>query len=423
MNNTGGETSNWFAYEDIHTDQPVSDVWESGFDGDRQLVMSKIIAHKKLFLRPKKFRKRFYHTLIPLAIEEWQCLHQLKLYDDFCTLDIALTIRFQATLEYAYSNMDVLTALNSHIKTTHHSLVLDIVDRELLDLSDGSWVQEGLRPMEKKIAVLIAEMLVVRHIQSHVICRLKPSFAQFPRAQFAKENAYLHVLKKSFEIEQQQHEEVFRQQQQQEKQKIEHKRKHLKYINEAAELQRQKQALHAENTKRLLEYKASQQLNEYQVRKKIHLDKINHQHHLTELSLLKDLQEKDQRRVLIKKNEAQESDDLIAHRMQLKEKKLDAEIAEYTKKQADWRDARSKVHAKQLDQNNKRRQLEFDAKSAYERRYELQRIAIQEENYAVKKDANLYLKREIELLELEKKRLALQLTIKRYKDQGKLDTP
>jgi len=57
----------------------------------------------------------------------------------------------------------------------------------------------------------------------------------------------------------------------------------------------------------------------------------------------------------------------------------------------------------------------------YKQRYELQRIALQEESYSVRKNADLYLKREIELLELEKKRMALQLTIKEFKDKQKPD--
>lgn len=51
---------------------------------------------------------------------------------------------------------------------------------------------------------------------------------------------------------------------------------------------------------------------------------------------------------------------------------------------------------------NQQRQLEFDTEVGYKQRYELQRIALQEESYSVRKNADLYLKREIELLELEK---------------------
>jgi hypothetical protein len=111
--------------------------------------------------------------------------------------------------------------------------------------------------------------------------------------------------------------------------------------------------------------------------------------------------------------------DLIAHQMKLKERELDAEIAEYEQEQESWRQAKSKSHTEELDQKHRLKQLEFDTDVGYKQRYEQQRIAMQEESYAIRKDADLYLKREIDLLELEKKRLALQLTIKSYKNKEK----
>ncbi len=418
MNNTVTNIDNWLANNSTDIDD-INEVWEAGFDADRQLVISKLGSYEKVFLRPAKFAKRFYHTLVPLSIEEWHCTDQVKLYDDFCTLDIVLDIRFQPTFEYASSNMEILAELNSHIKKTYQGLVLDKVNRELLNLSDGSWVQEGLKPIEKKIALQISEMLILQHIQSQVICKIKTSFEEFPDVQFAKENVYLCVLKKSFEFNEQQNEELFRQQQTQEKLKIEHKRKQFKQLNELAELNRQKQALHAENNKRLLEDKELQQLDEHKIRKKIYLDKIKHHQSLKELTLTEELQEKDNQQALIREHEEKEKMSLISHQMKIKEKELDAEIADYEKEQAKWRKAKSKSHTEELDQKNRLKQLEFDTDVSYKQRYELQRIAMQEESYAIRKDADLYLKREIELLELEKKRLALQLTIKSYKDKEK----
>ena len=61
--------------------------------------------------------------------------------------------------------------------------------------------------------------------------------------------------------------------------------------------------------------------------------------------------------------------------------------------------------------------MEFDTDVGYKKRYELQRLAMQEESFAARKKADIYLKREIELLELEKQRLVLQLSIKDYKDK------
>lgn len=419
MKNIVTEMDNWLANTETSTNERVDSTWEPGFDADRRLVISKVWIYKKFFLRPKKFIKRFYHTIAPLSIEEWRCTDQVKLYNGFCTLDITLSIRFQASFEYASNNIEILDDLNTHVKVTYQGMVLDIVNRELLNLSDGSWVQEGLKLVEQKISLLISEMLILHQIQSQVICTLRPSFEEFPDVQFAKENAYLYVLKRSFEFDTQQNETLFKQQQQQEKQKIEHKRKQFKHLNELAELDRQKHALHAENNKRLLEDKEFQQLEQFQLRKKIQVDKIRHHKKLKELTLIEALKEKEYKQILIRESEEKDKVNLISHKMKIKEKELNAEIATYEKEQVLWREAKSKSHAEEMDHKHHLKQLEFKADTDYKKRCELQRIAMQKESFSVRKNADLYLKREIDLLELEKKRLALQLTIKRYKNKEK----
>ncbi|KAF3977072.1 MAG: hypothetical protein HFP77_08680 [Methylococcales symbiont of Iophon sp. n. MRB-2018] len=415
MNNTVTDIDQWLANGFSDTNEQTDEVWDAGFKADRQLVISKFAGFEKVFLRPKKFSKRFYHTLVPITVEGWHCTDQVKLYDDFCTLDVSIAIRFQPTLDYALSNKEIVTELNKHIKLSYQSLVLDIASRELLNLPNGTWVQEGLQTIENKVSILISEMLILQNIQSQVICKFKPSFEGFPNVQFARENVYLCVLKKSFEFNELQNEEIFRQGQEQEKQKIEHKRKQFIYLNEIAQLDRQKQALHAENNKRLLEEKALQQLEENKARKQIHLDKIKHHQSLKELSLVESLKEKERLQSFSRDNEEKEKTDLIASQIKLKEKELDAEITGYEKEQERWRQAKSKSQIEELEQKHRLKQLEFDSDMDYKQRYEKQRINIQEESYSIKKNADVYLKREIELLELEKKRLALQLTIKRYK--------
>ncbi len=263
MNNSEAEIDSWLiaGIPEINSDQ--DEVWEPGFDVDRQVVHSKFGPYKKIFLRPEKFVKRFYHTVYPLPIEEWQCTEQIKLYDDFCSMDLTLDVAFQATFDYALSNIEILSELNEHIKNAYYGLVIDIVNRELLNLSDGAWVQEGLEPVEKKICTLVSEMLILKNIQSQVVCKLRPSFEEFPDVQFAKESVYLCVLKKSFEFNDQENEELFRQQQEQEKRKIEHKRKQLKRLDEIAEVDRQKQAVDAENNMNFLKEREKIQLEQF----------------------------------------------------------------------------------------------------------------------------------------------------------------
>jgi len=422
MNNSEITIDNWLVSADPEFDSAAYDTWEPGFNVDRQVVYRKLGPYKKIFLRPEKFVKRFYHTVYPLPIEEWQCTDQVKLYDGFCIISLTLDLRFQATFKYALSNMEIISELNEHIKNAYHGLVIDIVNRELLNLSDGSWIQEGLEAVEKRICVLVNEMLILKNIQSQAVCKLKPVFEEFPDVQFAKENVYLCVLKKSFEFREQQKEELFRQQQAVETQKIDHKRKKLKQLIEVADIDRERQAIQAENTERFLQEKEQQKLKQFEIQKRVHADKIKHNNNLKEMTLLAELKEKEKYQIHLRESEQQEQINLIAQQEKLKDKELEADITNYEREQAQWREAKDKTHSEELSIKHRQKQLEFDTDVGYKKRYELQRLAMQEESYTARKKADIYLKREIQLLELEKQRLALQLSIKEYKESDKKNT-
>ena len=419
MNNSESVIDSWLIAGVPGINSASDEVWESGFEADRQIILSKLGPYQKIFLRPEKFIKRFYHTIYPLTIEEWQCVEEVKLYDDFCTMDVTLDVRFQATFNYAISNIEILSELNDHIKSAYYGLAMDIVNRELLNLSDGGWVQDGLQEVEKKIGIFISEMLILQNIQSQVVCNLKPSFKEFPDVQFAKEAVYLSVLKKSFEFSDQEKEEVFRQQQEQEKQKIDHKRKQLKRLNHEAEVDRQKQALHAENNKRFLKQREKLQLEQFEIKKKIHADRIKHNNELKEMTFIAELDEKVRLHAEERTREKEENLHLIAHQVKLKEKELESEIGIYEREQEGWRDAKDKTHTEELDLKHRQKQLEFDTDVGYKKRFEHQRLVMQEESFSARKKSDVYLKREIELLELEKQRLALKLSIKDFKDKEK----
>ncbi len=416
MNNSVTKIDQFFD-SNLLEDKDFQDNWDPGFDADRQLVYSKLGPIKKIFLRPEKFIKRFHHSLYPLPIEQWECTDRVKLYDNFCTISLTLDVRFQVTLKYAQRNMDILPDLYEHIKNTYHGQVIEIVNRELLNLSDGLWIQEGLESVEKRVCLAVSEMLILQNIQSQVVCQLKPSFEEFPDLQFAKEGVYLSVLKKSFEFSEQQKEELFRQQQNEERQKIEHKRKQFKHLNELAELDRQRQALYAENNKCLLEEKEKQQLEQFKIKKRIHADKLKHNNGLKEMLLISELSDKEKYQSIVRESEEREKTELIKHQASIQEKEIEARIATYDKQQESWRKARNKTYAQKLEQKYQQKQLEFEANAGHKRLYDEQRLADQEERYQVKKVESNYIKTEIELLELEKRRITLQQTIDNFQNK------
>lgn len=418
MNESTLDLEKWLIAETLNESRATSDDWDAGFDVDRQIVYSKFGPYKKFFLRPEKFTKRFYHTLYPLSLEEWQCTDQIKLYDDFCTMDLTLDVKFQATYSYALRNIELLAEINEHIKNVYYGQVMDIVNRELLNLSDGSWVQQGLKAVENKISISVSEMLILQNIQSQVICKLKPSFKEFPDVQFAKESVYLCVLKKSFEFNELQNDELFRQQQAEEKQKIGHKRKQAEQLNEIAELDSYRQAQQAENSKHLLEEKEQQQLEHFEINTRIHEETIAHNNKLKRMSLEAELEENERQQERLRVSEEREKIEFIELHKKINKKELEAEVTKYENEQASWREAKNKIYIEDLDLKHRQKQLEFDTDVGYKRRYEQQRAAMQEESYAIRKSSDIYLKREIELLELEKQRLSLELSIKNSKEKN-----
>lgn len=412
------EIDKWFIEGTLANDDiAVSETWEPIFDADRQLVLTKLGPYWKLFLRPEGFVKRFYHLIYPLPVENWHLTHQIKLYDGFCTVDVMLDIRFQATLKYAHNNMDILADLNGHIKTAYEDLLINLVDKELLNLSDGAWVQTGLTDIEKRISLAASEMLILQNIQSQTLCSLKPSFEEFPDVQLAQESVYLCVLKKNFEFNDAQREELFRQEQQIEQQKLEHKQKQLEQLNRDAELERQKQYQMALNRRLLLEEKEKQLLEQFEIEKRLHAEKVKHEKSLKEITLEAELQEQQKHEARLRIAEQTNHVELLAHQAKLKAKELEAEIAKYEYQQARWRETKNKAHAQQLASEQQQKQLELETEAENQQRREQHRLALKKENYRNRKESDVYLRREIELLAREKQHLERQLAANKTEKQ------
>lgn len=412
------EIDKWFIEGTLASDDiAISETWDPIFDADRQVVHTKIGPYWKLFLRPEGFIKRFYHNIYSLPIENWSITEQIKLYDGFCTIDVLLDIRFQATLKYALGNIDILFDINEHIKTAYKDLIINLINKELLSLSDGAWVQKGVTDIENRISLAVSEMLILQNIQSQTLCTLKPSFEEFPEVQLAKENVYLCVLKRNFEFNDAKRAELFRQEQEIERQKLEHKQKQLDQLNRDAELERLKQAQEASNRKLLLEEKAKQLLEQFEIEKQLHTEKVKHDNSLKEITLEADLEEQKKHEARLRVAEQTAQMETLAHQAKLKAKELEADIAKYETQQARWRESKDKTHSQQIAFEQRQKQIEFEADAENQRRREQHRLELKKENYKNRKESDVYLRREIELLEREKQHLVRQLAMKEAERQ------
>ena len=418
MNNAGPEIDQWLIETSLASDKStLSEQWDPVFEPDRHLVHIKFGPYQKLYLRPEGFIKRFYHRLYPLPIENWRIIEQTQLYNGFCTFDATLEIRFQSSLKYAGSNLDLLPDINAHIKAAYQDLLTSLIQKELVNLSDGAWVQKGVTEIEKRISVAVSEILILQNIQSQVLCTLKPSFAEFPNVQLAQENVFLCVLKRSFEFSQAKKEELLHQEREIERQNLEHKQRQLEQLNRDAELQRLMQAQEALHKKQLLEDREKQLQEQFELERRLHLETLKHESSLKEIALEAELEEQQQRENRLRIAEQEKQLELLAHQSKLTEKELAAEITRYEVQQTKWLEAKDKVHAQQTVIEQRQKQREIDAELKNQKHHEQQRLTMQKDSDEKRKEFDVYLRREIELLELEKQSLNLQLTIKDAKQQ------
>jgi len=327
MTEFDNELQQWLAGGDLLAQPfPAADDWIAGFDPDRQAVVLKAGPFKRLYLRPQQFSKRFYHQLYPLTIENWSYRRQLQLFDNFCCIDLLLDLRFQATLAYVQKHEELLANINQHIRQTYADLLDEIVNRELQHLSDRVWVQNGLTNIEKRIAAGVCELLTLQQIQAQAQCKITASFADFPSVEPGQHNVYLHVLKKTYEINEQKQIETERQQRLLEQQQILEKQRRLEHLQELTRVEIQEQALESEKKRRLLEEQEDLLALQLAIEKRIHAQQISHDAQLKEMLLDSELRIQEQHQGKQRLAEIRQFNEQLAHEAKMEAMKIRAQI-------------------------------------------------------------------------------------------------
>jgi hypothetical protein len=101
----------------------------------------------------------------------------------------------------------------------------------------------------------------------------------------------------------------------------------------------------------------------------------------------------------------------LSHQGLLKEQELQADIKKYEGEHARWLETKDKAHKQELEMERRQKQLKFEMELANKKHEEQLQLEMQEQNHRNKINSDIYLRREIELLELDKKRMELQLAI------------
>jgi hypothetical protein len=444
MNDDNADLAKWltgFGLENVESDE---EIWDPGFEAERRIVHLRLGFFDRLYLRPKNFNKHFYHKVYPLEIANWTVVAENKLYDGFCNMETTLDIRFQATTKYAIANREFLTNINEHIKSAYEGLVRDAIDRGLVLLQDGAWIESGLHESEKQIARAVNEILILQNVQCRTFCSLKPTFQEFADdkvldSRFAQSAVYLNVLKKNFEFREKQQQEKLRQEQTLEDQKLLFKQTQMQQLDREDEIERLKAMQKTESFHLILKDKEKLQLEQFKIEKRLHQEKIKHTQSLKELDWLAEQQLEEELQAKKRFAEKQSLHEKLAHDIYLKEQALAVEIEEYEKQQAKWNEVKERMHIEKLKQERRLSglDLEFELKTQeaqqQEREKTLEKLLVEKINYEARikeieltaeveerqkrfeatENAEEQLRREIELLILEKQRAELSNQVKK----------
>ncbi len=422
--------------------------WDPGFQAGRQIVISQLGPFQKVFQRPAAFQPRFYQKIYPLPVDEWHINSQIKLHGNFCVIDALITIRFQASVKYAQANLTCLPEINQHIKANCHSLVKDVIDQELRKLTNGEWIDSGLTLVERKIENQLNEALAFQSIQCRALCELLASFSDINddsqlNASFTQENIYLKVLKKNFEAKELQNKERLRQESTLEQQNLDRQKRLLEQYNNEQELRRIEQEQSALNRKQQLEEQEKQVAEQLNIEQRIHQEQVYHEHHLKRME--QEAAAESQRITQQKQLEIEEQllKERLEHQQKLKAIQLAAEIENFEKSQEAWNLTHEKLKLEKIEQEKRLKQLENEAQLAvldikqneehklqerllhekmlHEARLKDMELEMQiqehEKRYAATQQLDDYIRRDIELLILEKHRGELLQEVKKTKQE------
>ena len=436
----------WLQTQFPDIDNPVSTTWDPGFDSERRIVVAKIWNYQGVFLREDNYKKRFFHTIYPITISDWNINSQIKLYDGFCTVDTELNIRFQASFKYVQANAEVLPTVNEHIKSCYEGIVRDAIDKELLDLADGTWIETGLTAVERQIETAVNEALMVKNIQCRTLCTIKPSFEEFPDdaeldGRFTQESIYLQVLSKNFAFREKQAKEKRRQEEHIENTTLQRQREQIEHIKQEEQIKGEKLAEHAASIKRQLLQQETQQDEQHKIEARLHEVSLTHDNRLKEM---------EQQAKNAQLEQQLESEQMMERKIQkekrkqqiyLKEKRAEAEIEEFEKRQIMWNKAKQREQQEKLQQKQrlKHQAMELDLQAQEISKAEQHKIDIRlqqaeikhqqqmtelkltaevkerEKHAATAEQTNEYLRKEIEMLVLERQRAELSQSIKNAK--------
>jgi hypothetical protein len=403
--------------------------WEAGFEGDRRIVVARLGPFRRVFPQPRHYARRFYHSVHELIIEDWRIpLEPLRL-GSLCTIEAALSLRFQPTFKFARARLNHIADLGGHIKASYQTLLRDAAEQELRMLETAERLEQDRARVERRIENLTHELLAMRDIQCRSQCAIEILFTDqdsldghAATVDGKHKPLYLALLGRRRETAERLAREQYDRQIHEHTLKLEHEERLLELLQKETELRRLKQEQETEQARAVLsaeEIRHREQIDseirrrEAQTRhearlrqmeleaalaeKKEHIDseiqrreaQTRHEAQLRQMELEAALAEKKEHI----DSEIRQREEQIRHEAQLRWMALEADLTE-KKEQLDsairWREEQIR-HEAQL------RQMELEADLTEKSRRAEALIGVEN-----------HLHREIGLLALERQRLMLE---------------
>ena len=275
--------------------------WIPGFEVDRRVVLAKMGPYQTIFERPNNFKKRFYHSVFNLPIEEWTLPVTPPKLGSFCSISVSVSISFQATVSFAREHSDQLETINDYIKRHYENLLKDSIDQELRSLESAEWLDIGTGGLEGSIEDLIHELLAIRNIQSRSRCTITSELFDFRKtgleeellsADPARKAIAFRILRKQRESKEQIARERHENELLEHELKLEHQERSLTLLKQETQLIRQRQEEQMEQVRGALKAEEDRELERIESIVRIKNKQLEHEIELKDSELQSKLEEK-----------------------------------------------------------------------------------------------------------------------------------
>lgn len=263
--------------------------------------MSVLGPYRRVFPRPKRFVRRFYHRVYELKIEDWQItLEPLKL-GALCTIEAELAIRFQPTVKYACENFEHIENLGAYIKANYRTLVQDAAETELRRLERNQLDDDPAR-MERRIENAVNELLVTHNIQCRARCTIRTEFADLENIEKhadtidSKHNGiYLELIRRRRQLSESLAREQYDRETTERKLRLEHEERMLELMRREAELREALRNQEAEHDRAEITAEETRTAERYDAELRLREARIRHESQLKQMELEAELSEKTRR--------------------------------------------------------------------------------------------------------------------------------